>query len=85
MKLEGHTDKVTSVAFSHDSQYLATGSFDKMINIWNLKTGDIFKSLDGHSKAVNSVAFSSNSEYLVSGSEDKSLIIWNFNTGKIDL
>jgi len=35
-KLEGHTDSVTSVAFSKDGVYLATAGMDGQILIWNV-------------------------------------------------
>ena len=34
--LNRHTEPVYSVAFSPDGKYLATGSFDKCVNIWNI-------------------------------------------------
>jgi transducin (beta)-like 1 len=34
--LSRHTEPVYSVAFSPDGRYLATGSFDKCVNIWNI-------------------------------------------------
>ena len=34
--LSRHTEPVYSVAFSPDGKYLATGSFDKCVNIWNI-------------------------------------------------
>jgi WD40 repeat protein len=36
MKLDGHTDSVTNVAFSSDGTYLATGGMDGQIRIWNV-------------------------------------------------
>ncbi|KAH6667393.1 hypothetical protein B0J14DRAFT_658843 [Halenospora varia] len=37
--LEGHGDRVTSVAFSHDSTLLASASGDKTVKIWGTSTG----------------------------------------------
>jgi transducin (beta)-like 1 len=34
--LSKHTEPVYSVAFSPDGRYLATGSFDRCVNIWNI-------------------------------------------------
>ena len=49
----GHTDKVLSVAFSHDSLFIASGSQDKTIRIWNIETGLQLMSLLGHTHYVN--------------------------------
>jgi WD40 repeat protein len=40
--LSRHTEPVYSVAFSPDGKYLATGSFDKCVNIWNIAVVFIF-------------------------------------------
>ena len=39
LSLKGHTDAVTSVAFSPDGQRLASGSGDKTVKIWDSATG----------------------------------------------
>ena len=57
-KLVGHTNSISSVAFSPNSQFLATGSWDNITLIWNLKVGIILMKLEGHSDYVSSVAFS---------------------------
>ncbi|KAG2421935.1 hypothetical protein HFD88_005911 [Aspergillus terreus] len=36
--LTGHSDYVTSVAFSHNSAQVVSGSFDNTVKIWNSKT-----------------------------------------------
>src|SRR5439155_15206641 len=56
--LEGHSDSVISVAFSHDSARLASASDDKTVKIWDASSGDCLQTLKGHSNLVMSVAFS---------------------------
>ena len=35
--LEGHTEGVSDIAWSHDGDYLASASDDKTICIWNIE------------------------------------------------
>ncbi|MEH2205953.1 MAG: caspase family protein [Nostoc sp.] len=81
--LTDHSDTVNSVAISPDGQILASGSADKTIKIWNLKTGTLLETLEGHSHTVNSVVISPNGQILASGSADKTIKIWNLNTRKL--
>ena len=37
--LEGHRDRVNSVAFSPDGKTLAAGSLDKSIALWHMPSG----------------------------------------------
>lgn len=85
--LEGHDRIVSALAFSPDSQTLATGSADESIKLWNLATGKEFDELEGHSRPVNSLAFFGDGKSLfsvcggraVGGNELK---LWEFSTGK---
>ncbi len=44
----GHTDDVYSVSFSPDGKTLATGSRDSTILLWDVRTGDLLRTLTGH-------------------------------------
>lgn len=46
MKLNGHTDSVTNVAFSHDGGYLATGGMDGQVRIWNVQEQKLVVALE---------------------------------------
>ena len=47
-----------SVAFSPEGQFIAIGSADKTIRIWNLADGKEIQKLEGHQNIINSVASS---------------------------
>ena len=57
LTLEGHEDWVGSVAFSHDSKWIASGSNDRAIRIWNAETGQCERWLGGHDTYIESVVF----------------------------
>ncbi|KAF2189151.1 WD40 repeat-like protein, partial [Zopfia rhizophila CBS 207.26] len=80
--LKGHSDLVSSVAFSHDSARLASASHDKTVKIWDASSGECLQTLKGHSYYVRSVAFSHDSTRLASASYDKTVKIWDASSGE---
>ncbi len=67
----GHSDAVTSVAFSVDGKILASGSRDQTVKLWEVASGRLLRTLEGHSKWVNAVAFSANGKTIASGSNER--------------
>jgi WD40 repeat protein len=80
--LEGHSEKVTSVVFSHDSARLASASGDGTVKIWDASSGACLHTLKGHSDWVRSVVFSHDSARLVSASDDRTIKIWDASSGE---
>jgi tetratricopeptide (TPR) repeat protein len=80
--LEGHADAVRSVTFSPDGRRLVSGSEDKTIRVWDLKTGKKLARYMGHSGAVTCVAVSPSGEYILSGSTDHSIRLWSMESGE---
>lgn len=68
---------VTSVVMSPDGKFLAAGSLDTVVRIWDTTTGQLLDKLKGHKDSVYSVAFSPDGKYLVSGSLDRTLKMWD--------
>jgi WD40 repeat protein len=59
--------------------YLASGSGDKTIVIWNYDTGDFIYQFDAHTRYVTCCSFSSDGHYLASGSNDRMVNIWKID------
>ncbi|KDR84428.1 hypothetical protein GALMADRAFT_55745 [Galerina marginata CBS 339.88] len=77
----GHTDLVTSVAFSPDGKQIVSGSYDKSVRVWDALMGNKLKVLNGHTDWVTSVAFLPDGKQIVSGSYNKSVQVWDASTG----
>ncbi|EHK45823.1 hypothetical protein TRIATDRAFT_219595 [Trichoderma atroviride IMI 206040] len=75
--LRGHSHWVRAVAFSPDGRYIASGSQDRTVKIWDVATGTEKQSFTGHFLGVWSVAFSADGCHVASGSYDETITIWD--------
>lgn len=80
--LEGYSNSVNSVAWSHDTARLALASHDKTIKIWDPATGRCVWTLEGHRDSVSSIAWSHDATRLASASDDGMVKIWDPATGQ---
>jgi hypothetical protein len=65
--LRGHTDIVSSVAYSPDGSRIVSGSDDQTVRVWDAVKGQEIFSLKGHTLPVTSVAYSPDGSRIVSG------------------
>ena len=76
--LSGHTQEVTSVAFSPNGRFALTGAWDNSARLWDLtKSPSISQKLVGHSERVTSIALSHDGCFALTGSDDNTARLWD--------
>jgi WD40 repeat protein len=89
VRLEGHSERVWTAAFSPDGATLASCSGEYArpedggaVKVWDLKTGKEKASLEGHRGLVFHVTFSPDGKTLLSAGWDGTVRLWDVATNK---
>lgn len=61
---------------------MVTGSFDKTLCLWDLKTGAMLKKMEGHRDKVTTLAVLRDGQLIASGDQRRVFIIWHGETGE---
>ncbi len=75
-----HHGSVDCVAWSPDGRYIASGSKDQTVCIWEAEKGILTHVLEGHTSFIVSVFFMDNGKLLASVSQGGAVIIWRTDT-----
>ncbi|TKY49353.1 Angio-associated migratory cell protein [Spatholobus suberectus] len=80
-ELQGHTDSVSSLAFSYDGEFLASGSLDGTVQIWDV-FGNLKGTLEGPGPAggIEWLGWHPREHKLVAGCWDSSVWLWDAAT-----
>jgi transcription initiation factor TFIID subunit 5 len=81
--LVGHHDDVDVVRFHPNCHYLATGSADRSIRLWDVSVGQSVRVMVGHQAEVTSLSFDSEGRYCYSGAADGQWIQWDISSARI--
>lgn len=79
----GHSKTVTAADISHNGKYIATGSIDRSIIIWDKKSGKEIRILHHHVKSIRALHFSPDDKHILSASNDNTVKLTNIETGEI--
>lgn len=77
MIVEGHGAAVNAMQLNGDE--IVTASGDRMIKVWNIRSGACLKTLMGHEKGIACVQF--DSRRIISGSNDNTVRIYDHISG----
>jgi WD40 repeat protein/serine/threonine protein kinase len=88
IEVPGHRGAVEAVCFSPDWKYLASGSIDNTIKLWDVKTGKCLRTFTrprhmlSRTGIVSSVSYSPDGRFVASGSSEGNVELWGTVTGE---
>ncbi len=80
--LQGHGNAVQSLAADPSGHWLASGSADSTVKLWNLETREVRRTLRGRGDFVSALSFAPDGTTLAAGSLDGSIKLWSATTGR---
>jgi WD40 repeat protein len=80
--LEGHDNAVQALAADPSGRWLASGSADSTVKLWNLETREVRRTMRGRGESVSALSFAPDGSTLAAGNLDGSIKLWSATTGR---
>ncbi|KAH6806730.1 TBP-associated factor 5 [Perilla frutescens var. frutescens] len=78
----GPLSDVDCVQWHANCNYIATGSSDKTVRLWDVQSGECVRIFIGHRSMILSLAMSPDGRYMASGDEDGTIMMWDLASGR---
>ncbi|MCK4907481.1 MAG: protein kinase [Spirochaetes bacterium] len=72
-----NNSSISDIDYSPYGKLIASAGPDRIVRLWDGKTGKFVKNLRGNTSGILSVRFSPDAKYLVSSAYGKKVLIWN--------
>lgn len=79
----GHSGVAHSISWSPDGRFIAIGSSDGTVTLWDAESGRLLNSLQGHEDLIFSVAWAPDGRWIASGSQDQTVKLWDAESGRL--
>ncbi|XP_029964133.1 ATG16 autophagy related 16-like 2 isoform X2 [Salarias fasciatus] len=79
--LEAHDQGINAVRFSSSSALVATGGTDRLLKLWEVRTGSLTHraTLDGSTEGITCIDFDHTGSRVLASSYDKSALLWRLD------
>jgi len=82
-RIKAHAKTLSSLCFSRDGKWLATGSYDNTARLWEVSSGNLLRTSGGLTAPVPSVALSPDGTLLAAGTQEPSIRLWRVSDGSL--
>lgn len=82
LKLQGHEDSITALAYSPDGKLLASADREGRVCVWNAASGEQLHRLDAHKGGTYALVFSPDGKNLGSAGQDGLIRWWDVARGQ---
>jgi WD40 repeat protein len=83
-QVDAHAGWIRAVEVSPDGNTLVSVGNDKLVKLWNLKTGEKISEWAGHDRHIYSAEFHPNGNLLMTGDLLGKIHVWKLSDGKLD-